>query len=76
MLGCLKKIGIWVDYTHSNKSMLRQEHVLLAVDEALAKLANAFFLIFAISSKIIAIKIVRFLEMANQLSKFIPGFAN
>ena len=32
---------ICVDYTHLNKNVLRERHMLLAVDEALAKLVNA-----------------------------------
>ena len=37
------RVRICLDYTHLNKSVLRKRHMLAAVDEALAKLANANF---------------------------------
>ena len=35
------QVRICGDYTHLNKSVLRERHMLPAVDEALAKLGNA-----------------------------------
>ena len=34
------QVRICVDYTHLNKNVLRERHMLLAADEALAKLVN------------------------------------
>ena len=37
------KVRIYVDYTHLKKFVCRENHILLAVNETLAKLGNAKF---------------------------------